>query len=1342
MKRVFLLLAFPVVCLAADSVVSDTLLNLSGGPATCTLTITGQTVTSEGRRIITSRKSVVANPTFTVTLVPNDTSSPANSFYHVDYSCGSNRTFAETWRVPTSVTPLSISAVVINTPPPGPGLMFNPSQLTSGGAGTGQVLTWLGTFWGPATGSGGITGPGSSTVGNVPQFANSFGNSFTNGLGVVTSVGTPGADTNLATEAAVRAAIVSSTSGVSGPGTTVMGYLPTWANLIGSSLGPGLPVSVTPGANAVPESDTNGRIAAGWMPAFSADIQTTAGSTAATVRGINGTILSSLASGILLNTTGTGVPSIAGSADILAACPSCVTTAGTTDGQLIKGAGAQGLQAADLSGDALTTGTTIVTNTGVNGVQFSGLATGLLKNTTGTGVPSIAVSADILAACPTCLTAIVNLPAGQLVAGAGLKTAQAANLSGDAFTSGTTAVTNTGLNGVQLGTLATGLLKNTTGTGVPSIAAAGTDYVDITTGVQNNQANTYTSGLQHMGLADLVLPSHAADPGTCSAGQIEFNSVGTVAKLCTAANTWTAIGVSSGTVTGPGSSTNLFVPQWSGTGGTALGTGLGVVTVVGSPGLDTNLATEAAVRAAIVAGTAGVTGAGTTVVGFVPTWGNVVGTSLSAGLAVSATPGASTILESDGGGKLAAGWLPVPTASTLGGVQSLAAVSHKWINTISTSGVAAATQPACSDISDAAASCATDTTVATNLTSGTLPAARLPAAAVQTGQANTYTTGLQSMALADLLLPSHAADPATCTAGQLEFNSTTALGKLCLTTNAWTRVGSVSSVTVPAIPSWLTATVATGTTTPAISITATAAQTANQFIATPNGSTGTFAPRAIVAADIPVLTGTQLPAFTGDVTKASGSAATTVTALNNISLAGLATGLLKNTTGTGVPSIAVSADILAACPTCTTTTTGLGSAGAVPVSNASPDLKATGVTIDGSNNLTANSFTSSNAGPTLWQFKEGTAPSSPSGVYTEALYQDTDHHLKVKKTDGTVFDLEAVAASGDTSSTVSSSIDNQVTAFSGTTGKLVKPVVGTSMTAAQFDQTFAGPAEHRLLNSTGSHGVAIAVGTNLPFVEFSDDLIFLSRSYASVGDGNGPGVLRLVAGTANANSLRIAGGVTGVNPKISVEGSDTNAGIEFATKGTGTFKFNSMSGLLTTTAGVLSTIVGTASDCVKVDGSSGPCSAAAVPHPFISTFSCSATPTSILAANHSQGTHPIVKLVDATGTHADANITRSSTGDITVTCPGTGSVTLTARINGESTGDQPTVEATLASSSTWIIPRDVHDIGSTDVEAQVWDSSTPHKLMEANTMTVDPTTFTITLNFSQAVSGTAVIAHR
>jgi hypothetical protein len=52
----------------------------------------------------------------------------------------------------------------------------------------------------------------------------------------------------------------------------------------------------------------------------------------------------------------------------------------------------------------------------------------------------------------------------------------AAELSGDAETSGSNAVIVKKVNGVAFSGLATGILKNTTTTGVPSIATAGTDY--------------------------------------------------------------------------------------------------------------------------------------------------------------------------------------------------------------------------------------------------------------------------------------------------------------------------------------------------------------------------------------------------------------------------------------------------------------------------------------------------------------------------------------------------------------------------------------------------------------------------------------------------------------------------------------------------------------------------------------------------------------------------------------------------------------------------------------------------------------------------------------------------
>lgn len=68
--------------------------------------------------------------------------------------------------------------------------------------------------------------------------------------------------------------------------------------------------------------------------------------------------------------------------------------------------------------------------------------------------------------------------------------------------------------------------------------------------------------------------------------------------------------------------------------------------------------------------------------------------------------------------------LPTPTAITLGGVESLASVTHQFLTSLLTTGAFTQAQPACADLTGAAASCGTN---ASELSSGTLLAARLPA---------------------------------------------------------------------------------------------------------------------------------------------------------------------------------------------------------------------------------------------------------------------------------------------------------------------------------------------------------------------------------------------------------------------------------------------------------------------------------------------------------------------------------------------------------------------------------------------------------------------------------------
>jgi len=147
---------------------------------------------------------------------------------------------------------------------------------------------------------------------------------------------------------------------------------------------------------------------------------------------------------------------------------------------------------------------------------------------------------------------------------------------------------------------------------------------------------------------------------------------------------------------------------------------------------------------------------------------------------------------------------------------------------------------------------------------------------------------------------------------------------------------------------------------------------------------------------------------TGDAT---GGTALTVTGINGTSLAGLATGLLKNTTSTGVPSIALNSDL----PAMTAT---VGGAVPTPPNNTTTFLRGDGT------------FAAPPGGGSITSVT-GTAPIASSGGDTPAI--------------------SIIPATGSVPGSMSAADKTKLDAISGTNTGDQTSIVGITGTKAQFD---------------------------------------------------------------------------------------------------------------------------------------------------------------------------------------------------------------------------------------------------------------------------------------------------
>ena len=497
---------------------------------------------------------------------------------------------------------------------------------------------------------------------------------------------------------------------------------------------------------------------------------------------------------------------------------------------------------------------------------------------------------------------------------------QTISITGDVTGTGSTGAissTVTKINGATLSSLATGILKNTTTTGVPTIAVANTDYqlpIGTISGLaKGNGANALTAAVQ----ADVTALLGAASI--------------TNTMLATSYVQSSTLGAASGTATldSSGKLTTAQIPAaivgavvyqgvWNAsTNNPALASGVGVkgqyykVSVAGTTTIDTLNSW----------------GVGDTIIFDGTTWDKIDGLA-SEVTSVAGMVGAVTLATNNVSENASylyftnARAIAAPLTGYVSGAGTIAA----------TDSILQAIQKLNGNVASAVSGGVTSVSVASaNGFTGTSSGGNTPALTLTTsitGVLKGNGTAISAAAQADITGLLGAGSITTTmlagsiTAAKITTGTSGANIPLLNTANTWGAVQTFTNSDIALLGSSTGATTFTSANASITNYTLTIPAITGTVIT--SADTGTVT-NTMLAGSIAVTklsgittlsgsnTGDQTISITGDVTAAGsvGALTSTVTKLNGTALSGLATGILKNTTATGIPSIAVKADITA-----------------------------------------------------------------------------------------------------------------------------------------------------------------------------------------------------------------------------------------------------------------------------------------------------------------------------------------------------------------------------------------------------------------------------------------------